>query len=116
MPSPRYATADELHVELAEEEFEFLAEPSVVAGAAEDKQYHGGHHRPENQYASHRPGDNTVDHCVARVSRIEINTYGPGRPEARFVKRIRLAVPSVRDNSLVLGADDLLTGPQYAVR
>lgn len=54
MPSSRYATADELQVELAEEEFEFLAEPSVVAGAAEDKQYHGGH-RPENQYASHRP-------------------------------------------------------------
>lgn len=34
MPSSRYAAADELQVELAEEEFEFLAEPSVVAGAA----------------------------------------------------------------------------------
>ena len=97
MPSSRYATADELQVELAEEEFEFLAEPSVVAGAAEDKQYHGGHW-PENQYASHRPVENTVEHCVARVSRIEINTYGPGRPEARFIKRIRLAVPPVRES------------------
>ena len=55
-------------------------------------------------------------HCAARVSRIEISTYGPGRPETRFIKRIRLTVPPVRDNSLLLGTDDLLTGPQHAVR
>jgi hypothetical protein len=69
MPSSRYATAHELQVELAEEEFEFLAEPSLVAGAAEDKQYHGGHHRPENQYASHRPVENTERFPCAQQNR-----------------------------------------------
>ena len=68
-----------------------------------------------NKPVSTRSGD-VIDYCLAGIAWAEINTYGLRRSEARDVKRIRLALPPVVDESLLFGAGDLLAGPQHFFR
>jgi hypothetical protein len=97
-------------------QFEFPALPSVVSRTADNEQYHGARRRPENEQASQHPIGNVIDYGLARITWVEVNTYGLRRPEARDVKRIRLTLPPVVDESLLLGPGNLLAGPQHAVR
>jgi hypothetical protein len=96
--------------------FEFPALPSVVPRTADDEQYHGARHWPENQQATYHPIENVIHYRLAGITWLEVNTYRLRRPEARDVKCVRLTLPPVVDESLLLGAGNLLAGPQYAVR
>jgi len=111
----RWAAQGSSEPELAGQ-FEFPALPSVVSGSADDEQYHGARRWPENQQASQHPIGNVIGYCLAGITWVEINAYRLRRPEARDVQRIRLTLPPVVDESLLLGAGNLLTGPQHAVR
>ena len=66
--------------------FELPALPSVVSRTADDEQYHGARHWPENQQGSQHPIENVIDDCLAGITWVEIDTNGLRRPGARDVK------------------------------
>ena len=62
-------------LELADQ-LEFPAEPSVVSRAAENQQDYGARRWPKSQQGSHYPIKSVIDHCLAGITWVEINTYG----------------------------------------
>src|SRR5262249_15582782 len=64
------------------------ARPPVVATAARGEPCHAARHRDATQQDGRHPIETVVDHGMAGITWIKIDTNGPRRPVTRDVERI----------------------------